>query len=145
MKKCYAVVDTNVLVSALLSKREDSSTVLVIEAMLKGEFIPLYHADILAEYNEVLHRKKKYNFTEHAIQTLMNAIVQLGIEVYPGPTGEFFIDEDDVIFYEVAMEKREDDAYLVTGNLKHYPVRDFIVTPAEMLRILERYRTEEKE
>ena len=41
-------------------------------------------------------------------------------------------------FYEVAMEKREDDAYLVTGNQKHYPVRDFIVTPAEMLEILKK-------
>ena len=43
---------------------------------------------------------------------------------------------DDLIFYEVAMEKRE-DAYLVTGNQKHYPVREFIVTPTEMMRILD--------
>ncbi len=46
------------------------------------------------------------------------------------------IDADDLIFYEVAMEKRDDDAYLVTGNQKHYPIRDFIVTPAEMIEIL---------
>lgn len=38
--------------------------------------------------------------------------------------------------YEVAMEKREDDSYLVTGNKKHYPIKDFIVTPAEMIEIL---------
>lgn len=43
---------------------------------------------------------------------------------------------DDLVFYEVAMEKRDDDAYLVTGNQKHYPVKDFIVTPSEMLSIL---------
>ena len=43
---------------------------------------------------------------------------------------------DDLIFYEVAMEKRDDDAKLVTGNLKHYPIKDFIITPAEMLEIL---------
>lgn len=43
---------------------------------------------------------------------------------------------DDLVFYEVAMEKRDDNAYLVTGNRKHYPVRDFIVTPAEMMEIL---------
>ena len=35
------------------------------------------------------------------------------------------------------MEKREEDAKLVTGNLKHYPIKDFIVTPSEMLKILE--------
>ena len=45
---------------------------------------------------------------------------------------------DDLIFYEVAMEKRDDDSYLVTGNQKHYPVKDFIVTLAEMVDILKR-------
>ena len=38
---------------------------------------------------------------------------------------------------EVAFEKRDDSAYLVTGNQKHYPVKDFIVTPSEMLKIIE--------
>ena len=45
---------------------------------------------------------------------------------------------DDLFFYEVAIETREDDAYLVTGNQKHYPVRDFIVTPAEMMEIIDK-------
>lgn len=138
--KCCAVVDTNVLVAALLSKRNDSATVRIIRAMLSGEFIPLYHEEILAEYEDVLHRKKKYNFSESAIQTLLNSIRQYGVEVFPKPTGEIFIDEDDIIFYEVAMEKRDEEAYLITGNLKHYPVRNFIVTPAEMLKILEKQK-----
>lgn len=43
---------------------------------------------------------------------------------------------DDLVFYEVAMEKRDSGAYLVTGNQKHYPIKDFIVTPAEMMEIL---------
>ena len=44
---------------------------------------------------------------------------------------------DDLVFYEIAMEKRNDNAYLVTGNQKHYPIRDFIITPAEMVAIIE--------
>ena len=142
--KCCAVVDTNVLVAALLSKRDDSATVRVIRAMISGEFIPLYHEDILAEYEDVLHRKKKYDLSESAIQTVLNAIRRFGIEVFPKPTGEIFIDEDDIIFYEVAMEKRDDNAYLVTGNMKHYPVRDFIVTPSEMIAILEEKKARER-
>ena len=142
--KCCAVVDTNVLVAALLSKRDDSATVRVIRAMISGEFIPLYHEDILAEYEDVLHRKKKYDLSESAIQTVLNAIRRFGIEVFPKPTGEIFIDEDDIIFYEVAMEKRDDNAYLVTGNMKHYPVRNFIVTPAEMVAILEEKKVQER-
>ena len=43
---------------------------------------------------------------------------------------------DDLIFYEVAMEKRDNNAYVVTGNKKHYPMKDFIVTPSEMMNIL---------
>ena len=142
--KCCAVVDTNVLVAALLSKRDDSATVRVIRAMISGEFIPLYHEDILAEYEDVLHRKKKYDLSESAIQTVLNAIRRFGIEVFQKTTGEIFIDEDDIIFYEVAMEKRDDNAYLVTGNMKHYPVRDFIVTPAEMVAILEEKKAQER-
>ena len=67
---------------------------------------------------------------------MLEAVRQFGVEVMPKPTGEILIDMDALVFYEVAMEKREDDACLVTGNQKYYPVRDFIVTPAEMLEIL---------
>ena len=70
-------------------------------------------------------------------QTVLAAVKEFGVEVFPQPTGEILVDMDDLIFYEVAMEKRDDDAYLVTGNQKHYPIRDFIVTPAEMVKIIE--------
>ena len=62
--------------------------------------------------------------------------MEFSVEVFPKPTGEILIDIDDLVFYEVVMEKRDDNSYLVTGNKKHYPVRDFIVTPAEMMDIL---------
>ena len=133
--KCYAVVDTNVIVSALITKNPDSPPRQVFRAMLTGDIIPLYHADILAEYEEVLSRKK-FHLQIETIQTVLQAIREFGVEVVPRSTGEILIDMDDPVFYEVAMEKRDDDAYLETGNQKHYPVRNFIVTPAEMLEIL---------
>lgn len=134
--KYYAVIDTNVLISALLSKNEDSATVRVMDAVFDGRIIPLYHRNILAEYNEVLHRKK-FRFDEALVRTVLEAVRQYGVEVFPQPTGEILADMDDLIFYEVAMEKREDGAYLVTGNQKHYPVRSFIVTPAEMMKMID--------
>ena len=133
--RCYAVVDTSVIVSALIAKNPDSPPRQVFRAMLSGDIIPLYHSDILDEYEEVLGRKK-FHLKKETIQTVLEAIRQFGVEVMPRPTGESLIDMDDLVFYEVAMEKCDDDAYLVTGNQKHYPVRDFIVTPAEMLEIL---------
>lgn len=132
----YAVIDTNVFISALLSKRTDSATVKVLDAMMEGKIIPLYHEEILAEYEEVL-RRKKFHFKEETIKLVVDAVKQFGVEVFPQPTGEILVDMDDLIFYEVAMEKRDNDAYLVTGNQKHYPLRDFIVTPAEMVAIIE--------
>ncbi len=54
-----------------------------------------------------------------------------------GSIEEVLPDVKDIIFYAVLMEKRKDEeAYLVTGNLRHFPVRTYIVTPREMLDIL---------
>ena len=131
----YAVIDTNVFISALITKNPEAATVKVLEAVMGGELVPLYHKDILAEYNEVLHRNK-FKIDDEIIQALTDSIMKYGVEVFPQSTGEIFVDMDDLIFYEVAMEKRDDDAYLVTGNQKHYPIKDFIVTPAEMMEII---------
>lgn len=54
---CYAVIDTNVLVSALLSNHADAATVQVIGRMIAGEIIPIYSEQIMREYQEVLCRK----------------------------------------------------------------------------------------
>ncbi len=132
----YAVIDTNVLLSALLSKKDDSATVRVLDAVFTGTITPLYHQDILTEYDEVLHREK-FHLQGELIHKIIDAFKQYGIEVIPQPTGTILIDNDDLIFYEVTMEKRENGAYLVTGNQKHYPTQDFIVTPAKMMEIIE--------
>lgn len=105
--------------------------------MFDGRIVPLYHEEIIAEYNEVLHRSK-FHFREETIQLVLKAVKQYEVEVFPQPTGEILVDLDNLVFYEVTMEKRDDDAYLVTGNQKHYPIRDFIVTPAEMVEIIEK-------
>lgn len=133
----YVVIDTNVFISALLSKRADAATVRVLDAMFDGKIVPLYHEDILAEYDEVL-RRSKFHFEEKTIRLVIKAVKQYGVEVFPQSTGEILVDMDDLVFYEVAMEKREDGAYLVTGNQKHYPIKDFIVTPAEMIEIIDK-------
>ena len=73
---------------------------------------------------------------DETIRFFISSIVHFGVEVFPQPSGEILIDMDDLIFYEVALEKRDINSYLVTGNQKHYPIKDFIVTPSEMLKII---------
>lgn len=45
------------------------------------------------------------------------------------------LDEDDRVFYEIALS--EENSFLVTGNLKHFPHSPKVVTAAEMMEILE--------
>lgn len=131
----YAVFDTNVLVSSLLTRNPDSATRLVVDAIVDGRIIPLYSEEILEEYEDVL-RRPKFPFSDSSISAVLTVIRQFGVSVKPSPTGEILPDMDDLVFYEVVMEKRDDDAYLITGNIKHFPNRDYIVTPAEMMEIL---------
>lgn len=133
---CYAVIDTNVLVSALLSSKDDSATVMVLGKVLSGEIIPVYSSVITKEYREVLSRKK-FGFAGRTINYLLSAIEKYGILVNPSPSGMVLPDMKDLPFYEVVLEKRDDEAYLVTGNVKHFPKEPFVVTPRELLDILE--------
>lgn len=128
----YAVIDTNVIISALLSKKADSETVKIINSVFTGDIIPVLHSEIIDEYKEVLQRAK-FNLEPHTIFKVLSAIQNFGIEVYPIHTDEIFIDIDDRIFYEAALAI---NAYLITGNKKHYPASKFILSPAEMLNII---------
>ena len=51
-------------------------------------------------------------------------------------TNELLPDPKDLVFYEVCIAKREEDSMLVTGNMKHFPAKPFIVTPNELLEII---------
>ncbi len=52
--KAYVVIDTNVLLSALLAKRTDSAPVQILDRLFNRDFIPMNNDEILAEYCEVL-------------------------------------------------------------------------------------------
>ena len=62
--------------------------------------------------------------------------MEVGRSAERTPVTENFPDPKDVVFYEIAMSK--EDAYLVTGNTKHFPKSPVVVTPAEMVEILNR-------
>lgn len=130
----YAVIDTNVLVSAYITKNLKAPTLKVWEAVLKGHIIPIYSEDIIDEYSDVLHRKK-FNIPDELIKDALDRVLTNGIHGVRVLSDESFPDPKDVVFYEVALSK--DGAYLVTGNTKHFPKKPIVVTPAEMLEILE--------
>ena len=134
--KVFAVIDTNVIVSALLSRNnKESNTSRVFEAILEGRITPLYNEEILDEYKEVLGRSK-FPFQKEDVDLVEILMVTIGLKLERTTSFEgVFPDPKDVVFYEVTLSK--DDAYLVTGNIKHFPKKPFVVTPAEMVAILE--------
>lgn len=129
----YAVVDTNVFVSALWTKNDEAATYRLVQLLKEGVFTPLYNEDILAEYEEVLSRPK-FKFPQEVITSLIAYMKQYGLNSERVPFEESMPDESDRVFYEVALSR--DEAYLVTGNQKHFPATPIVVTPAEMLDIL---------
>ena len=132
----YAVIDTNVIVSALLSHYADAATVQLIVRLISGEITPIYSSEIMIEYQQVLNRKK-FKFEPNKIKSILSAIEKYGILVEPSATGIILPDIKDLPFYEVVLEKKNDTAYLVTGNLKYFPKESFIVTARQMLNILD--------
>ncbi|MCR5041278.1 MAG: putative toxin-antitoxin system toxin component, PIN family [Clostridia bacterium] len=133
---CCAVIDTNVLVSALLSEKDDAATVQVVEKALGREIVPIFSSSVIGEYREVLNRKR-FGFSPDAVDHLLSAFEQFGILLEPSASGVILPDMKDLPFYEVVLEKRKDsDAYLVTGNMKHFPAEPFIVTPRKMLELV---------
>ena len=134
----YAVIDTNVIVSAMLTRHSDAATAKILNAIIENEITALYNDEIIQEYKEVLHRKK-FGFPKQIIDKIIERIHKRGISTTRTHSDEVFPDPKDVVFYEVAMSK--EDAYLVTGNIKHFPQKPIVVTPAEMLEILQGRQT----
>ena len=130
----YAVIDTNVFVSALITKNPASPTRAVYDYIDSGDIIPLYNDEIIAEYREVLSRPK-FHLTQAQIDSVLTAIITDGLNLDRTPAeGVDFTDPKDIVFYEIALSK--EDSYLVTGNIKHFPIKPFVVTPAEMVKIM---------
>lgn len=129
----YAVIDTNVLVSALFSVHSDSATVIIIDKVSDGTIVPLYNSEIFEEYRDVLSRPK-FKFPSDLVTAVLGLFIERGLSLERTKSDEIFPDPKDVVFYEVALSK--DGAYLVTGNNKHFPDNPIVVTPAELLEIL---------
>lgn len=132
--KYYVVIDTNVLVSAVLKSHSVPGS--IVELAFDGPIIPILNEAIEKEYREVLSRPK-FHLPENLIEGIMSTFHKRAIYVDAEHLDVELPDPKDLVFYEVVMEERkEEEAYLVTGNIRHFPNRPFIVTPREMLDII---------
>lgn len=131
--KYFAIIDTNVLVSAMLKWQSVPGN--VMEFVLDGFIIPVLNKEIVAEYRTVLARSK-FRLDEEIITDIIDSLENVGFYVDAETIDIELPDSKDRVFYEVVMEKRkEEETYLVTGNIKYFPDEPFIVTPRQMLDI----------
>ena len=126
------VIDTNVLVSGLLSPFGPPGV--IVGLITTGSLCLCHDARVLAEYNEVL-RRPAFPFAEEEVAALMAQIRAGGELVAAKPLPLRLPDPDDEPFLEVAAAAMAE--FLVTGNLKHFP-RDRrqgvrVVSPREFL------------
>ena len=132
----YAVIDTNVIVSALITKSPESPVLQVIQRIFSGRVCALVNDEILAEYNEVLSRSK-FGLEKETVEAVLYELLKHSLNVDAPPSGVVLPDPKDVVFYNVVLAKRDDGAYLVTGNTKHFPACGYVVTPREFLDIVD--------
>jgi len=102
----------------------------------------LFCDEILNEYHKVLS-SNKFPFTDEFIDKALDAFTNNGLNVSRIQVDGFeFPDPKDIVFFEVSMAVNE--SYLVTGNIKHFPQISKVVTPAEMVAILDYYSAAER-
>ena len=119
--KCDAVIDTNVLVSAALKLESVPGQILL--AVFCGMIRPLLNEGIAAEY-----------LTPSLVDEIVDGICAQGLWISAPALAIDLSDPNDRIFYEVLMERRKSgDAVLITGNIKHFPPEEYILTPRQML------------
>ena len=132
----YAVIDTNVLISALLKKTSIPGRVL--DYVFSEIITPVLNKELLDEYREVMSRNK-FGFNKSEIDFVLSVLESKSLFFDRTKTFEEFIDQDDIVFYEIVLSARSKmNTYLVTGNLKHFPNKPFIVAPKEMVEIVEK-------
>jgi len=122
------LIDTNVLVSALMNFNANPGKILSLILNLKVKIV--YDNRILFEYIDVISREK-FGFDEEIISGLINFIKDEGTFANANSINIKFEDESDKKFYELFKTANVD--YLVTGNKKHFPKEKGIVSPREFL------------
>jgi len=124
------VVDTNVIVSALININGTPAKMLSL--ILNGKVKILYDNRILFEYIDVLSRKK-FGFSKEMINVLIDYFESDGEFVNSEYIKIRFDDESDRKFYEVYKQGEAD--CLITGNLRHFPKEEAIITPKDFITL----------
>ena len=128
-----AVIDTNVLVSALINPKGTPAR--LVNEIRTLTLTPVVSQAVLEEYGEVL-RRPQFNFPLTIVNELLDDMVALALHIRPDAVLPASLpDPDDAPFIAVA---RTAACPIVTGNARHFPAKYGveILSPAECLQRL---------
>jgi putative PIN family toxin of toxin-antitoxin system len=111
------VLDTNILISALLSPQGPPAQVFLM-TILHPDTQLCVSGSVYAEYEEVI-RRPRFGRSAREIEETLRAIRERGFWVKPTEIVHACSDPDDNIFLECAQAS--DAHYLITGNAKDFP------------------------
>lgn len=130
------VLDTNALISGLLSK--NGSPGQILNLLISSEkFRLVFDDNIWSEYESVVHRSK-FKFDPSEVSKILKILEWKGVLIStPPPWPHTVPDPDDEIFLSVANKA---NISLITGNISDYPLRARngvkILTPREFMETL---------
>lgn len=136
MRPPRLVVDTNVVVSGLLSSDPQAPPVRILAGMPAGRIPFLISSDLLAEYREVLLRPKiqrLHGLSPSEVETVLGRLRQLGTESHPASTAGAAPDPGDAHIW--ALLAAHPEVVLVTGDhllVDHPPEPGRVVSPREL-------------
>jgi len=135
-----AVIDTNVVVSGVLSGDPASPTAWLLAGMLKGVFPFLLSTPLLAEYRQVLLRpriRRLHGLTEEEVDALLTEIIVNGIMREPEIRTKAPDPGDNHLW---ALLESQERAVLVTGDralIKNSPAHLSVILPSEFVAVLQ--------
>ena len=128
------VMDTNVLVSGLMTRGGTCSVIL--DLLSDGRLTAVLDDRIMSEYRRVC-AEPRLSLDSDAVGDFLRFMADSAENVTATPLKADLSDPDDLPFLEVATEAQ---AVLVTGNKKHFPQRIAgavqVVSPGEFLAML---------
>ena len=119
MRAGPAVIDTNVVVSGLLSSLSDSPTARILDGMIGGRFRFLLSIDLLAEYRDVLLRpriRERHGLQNASVDVLLTEIAANGAMLEISPMGDMKARRADEHLWKLLATAPA--ATLVTGDLR---------------------------
>lgn len=137
-----AIIDCKVLVPALLSRRcgRDSAPSQVLQAVIGGRMVPLWHWQLFIRYEQVLSRPR-FAFTRQMVHMVLDIIQARGqaVNLSAGLHALRLSDAEDQLFYDLLLSASTPGhaAWLITGDRGFSHDDERIISPRQALELLD--------